>query len=184
MADSSAPEKVEFIWDEPRPRIVVPDRLVFRAVQDDGDEQTFRQAIGLVLSGSLDRGDQDTLTREGFDATVDGYLRPPPDLFAYEKAWWHLAYTAAGELVGFTQPVVYRGSRQGHLEEATLHYIGVVPDHRGNGYIDDLLRHATATLQRIGVWRIFCDTDTRNTPMIAAFERTGYRRGDVKGLPG
>lgn len=184
MPSSSVREKVEFIWDEPRPLIVVPDRLVFRHVEDDRDEQTFRQAIGLVVSDSLDCGDQDALTREGFDATVDGYLRPPLDMFAYEKAWWHLAYTAAGELVGFTQPVVYRGSRQGSLEEATLHYIGVVPSQRGNGHIDDLLRHATATLQRIGVWRIFCDTDTRNTPMIAAFERTGYRRGDVKRLPG
>ena len=184
MSDSSIREKVEFTWDEPRPVIAVPDRLVFQAVNDDRDERAFRQAVGLALSGSLDRGDQETLSHEGFDATVEAYLRPLLDIFAYERSWWHLAHTGAGELVGFTQPVVYRGSRKGDVEEATLHYLGVVPTQRGNGYVDDLLRHATATLQRIGVWRIFCDTDTWNTPMIAAFERAGYRRGNVNRLSG
>ncbi|WHY78620.1 GNAT family N-acetyltransferase [Neobacillus sp. WH10] len=55
--------------------------------------------------------------------------------------------------------------------EGTIHYIGVVPEYRGRGFINELLLKATRILQDIGVWRIFSDTDVENTPMRAAFEK-------------
>jgi RimJ/RimL family protein N-acetyltransferase len=58
--------------------------------------------------------------------------------------------------------------------EGTIHYIGVLPEHRGQGYIIDLLQEATETLKSIGVWRIFSDTDINNFPMRNAFEKVGY----------
>ena len=53
-------------------------------------------------------------------------------------------------------------------------YIGVVPAHRGHGYIDDLLAEGTRLLVEQGVPRIRAATDVGNTPMAAAFARAGY----------
>lgn len=175
-------EKVEFIWDEPRPPVDVPRRLAFRPVLDAAGERAFLDAVAGSLAGSLDRADQRAVAALGAEAVARRYLEPD-GTFAFERRWWHVALAGDGAPVGFTQPVVFRGCARDGLEEGTLHFIGVVPAHRGKGYVDDLLRHATATLQAVGVWRICCDTDARNAPMIAAFERAGYRRGRVRRLP-
>ena len=182
METVSDREKVEYIWDKAQAAVDVPDRLVFRPIHSDDDMALFRWTVGLVLHGSLDRADQHWVTSVGLDRTVESYVQPD-EVFAYERTWWHLAVTPEGGPVGFTQPVIYRDSRRDGLEEGTIHYLGVVPDQRGNGYIDDLLRHATRTLQQVGVWRIFCDTDVENAPMITAFERVGYQRGQVRQVP-
>ena len=57
---------------------------------------------------------------------------------------------------------------------ATIAYIGVLPEHRGNGYVDDLLAAGTAAAQRAGFTRILSDVDTENHPMLAAMERAGH----------
>jgi RimJ/RimL family protein N-acetyltransferase len=57
---------------------------------------------------------------------------------------------------------------------AVINFIGVVPEHRGKGYVDDLLAEGTATLHAAGAERVRADTDTRNLPMAAAFGRAGY----------
>jgi len=59
----------------------------------------------------------------------------------------------------------------------TIGYIGVVPEQRGHGHINDLLAHGTSTLRGLGTGRVIrADTDVDNLPMAAAFERAGYRR--------
>lgn len=176
MSDPSVYRKVDYIWNEPQPRVAVPDRLTFRSVTTKDDERRFFGAIQAVLAGSLDLGDQHAVATKGIERAAQSYLDPDP-IFVFERPWWHLAYDATGDLVGFTQPVAYRGSQRDGLIEATIHYIGVLPDHRGNRYIDDLLRHTTRTLQAIGVWRVYTDTGTLNVPMQRAFERVGYQRG-------
>jgi ribosomal protein S18 acetylase RimI-like enzyme len=45
---------------------------------------------------------------------------------------------------------------------AVINFIGVVPEHRGKGYVDDLLAEGTATLHAAGAERVRADTDTRN----------------------
>lgn len=55
-----------------------------------------------------------------------------------------------------------------------IDYIGVVPEHRGEGYVDDLLARGAETLLSAGAERIRADTDTANTPMADAFRRAGY----------
>jgi RimJ/RimL family protein N-acetyltransferase len=54
-------------------------------------------------------------------------------------------------------------------------YIGVVPEQRGRGYVDDLLAEGTAILAAQGAQVIKADTDTGNGPMAAAFARAGYQ---------
>lgn len=59
----------------------------------------------------------------------------------------------------------------------SIGYIGVVPEHRGRGYVNGLLASGTSTLLRITDGLAICaDTDVSNTPMAAAFERAGWRR--------
>lgn len=190
MSERPARDKAEFIWDEPRPAVEVPRRLAFRPALDAAAENAFSGAAAASLVGSSDQADRRALADLGADGAASRHLEPD-GTFAFERGWWHLAHAGDGALVGLTQPVVFRGCGRGYgrgcgrggLEEGTIHHIGVVPAQRGHGYVADLLRHATATLQAVGIWRIYCDTDVRNAPMIGAFERAGYRRGRVRSVP-
>ena len=96
-------------------------------------------------------------------------------------AWWQLAYDADVELVGFVLPVIFPDCAKNGLEEGTVYYIGVLPEKWGEGYAYDLLCQCTHLLQEIGVWRIYCDTDVYNAPMIATFQKAGYvQEGEPK----
>jgi RimJ/RimL family protein N-acetyltransferase len=59
-------------------------------------------------------------------------------------------------------------------------FLGVVPEHRGNGYGADLLAEITADLADLGSQRITADTDLSNKPMAAVFQRLGYRNFAVR----
>jgi RimJ/RimL family protein N-acetyltransferase len=50
----------------------------------------------------------------------------------------------------------------------------VLPEHRGNGYIDEILAEGTCILSVQNVPRIRAATDLGNTPMANAFQRAGY----------
>ena len=89
------------------------------------------------------------------------------------RDWWRLAYTAQGSLVGLAIP-----SR--NADGAVVGYLGVVPEMRGNGYVDDLLAEITHLLAAEGEERIHADTDLANEPMAAAFRRAGYRNFAVR----
>jgi ribosomal protein S18 acetylase RimI-like enzyme len=78
-----------------------------------------------------------------------------------------VAYDAAGERVGFIIP-----SRSAY--DASVSYLGVVPEFRGQGYVDDLLAEITHVHADAGARRITGTTDTTNAPMAAAFLRGGY----------
>ncbi|MFD0350519.1 GNAT family N-acetyltransferase [Kitasatospora aburaviensis] len=55
-------------------------------------------------------------------------------------------------------------------------YLGVVPEHRGRRYGDDILAEITRILAaETAPERVRADTDLTNTPMAAAFDRLGYR---------
>ena len=174
--------KIEFIWDDRCPLTQASGTLRFEAVDTPANEGVFAHAVRSCLIGSLDVSDQRLIALKGLSDAVRSYVRPNP-VFSFDRAWWRLAYDPAGELAGFTQPVIFRNSeRDGGLHEGSLHYIGVLPAFRGKGYVDALLCETTAILRDVGVWRIYCDTDEHNTPMIKSFERAGYRRGKMRTL--
>jgi RimJ/RimL family protein N-acetyltransferase len=54
-------------------------------------------------------------------------------------------------------------------------FVGVDPAHRGHGYAPALLVAVTSRLEAAGAERVRADTDFTNAPMIAAFERAGWR---------
>lgn len=53
-------------------------------------------------------------------------------------------------------------------------YLAVLPERRGNGYIDEILTEGTWILAEQGVPRIRAATDLGNAPMAQAFRRAGY----------
>ncbi|CAN5467157.1 hypothetical protein BH10CHL1_BH10CHL1_10590 [soil metagenome] len=171
-------EKRVFVWQEPRPPLAVPDRLVFRSLLEQGVDP-FLDTIARAHIGTLDRVEQATVQRAAhgqidLHAWVRHEFETVGDHFDYAPDWWQLAYTQDDKLVGYVQPVLFKGSYKGDLGEATLYYIGVVPEQRGHGYGYDLLAKAVAILQAVGVWQIYSDTDCQNFPMIKAFERADF----------
>ena len=53
-------------------------------------------------------------------------------------------------------------------------YLGVVPAHRGNGYIGEILAEGTRVLAANDVPTIHASTDLGNVPMARAFHRAGW----------
>ena len=174
--------KIAFQWREPRPPIAVPDRLRFRPYTE-ADWPELTALVGRAMNHSLDRGDQSATARRDATQAATAFIEAAGEGFDYRPEWWQFAYD--GEtLVGFVQPVIFRGGNRGGLAEGTIYYIGVAPEARGRGYVHDLLRKGTRVLQETGVWRIYCDTDELNAPMIAAFEKAGYKQdGEAQERP-
>jgi RimJ/RimL family protein N-acetyltransferase len=84
------------------------------------------------------------------------------------RSWWRTASTGDGELVGLVMP-----SR--NYQFPVIGYVGVVPEQRGHGFVDDLLAEGTAVLAAEDADVIRADTDAGNAPMAASFARAGYR---------
>ena len=166
-------QKKVFVWNEPKPLLTVPSRLQFRPVTEP-DRPLLLELLESAMAASLDRHDQEAAARVGGVAAARKFLEEVDEHFGYHLEWWQFGANEADEIVGFSLPVIYPGEQRNGFEEATLYYIGVLPEHRGHGYGFDLLCQATRLMQQVGVWRIYCDTDVLNVPMIKAFERAGY----------
>lgn len=140
-------------------------RLGFRAVADDPEELI--GLMTLVLDGTLDAHSQADLRRLSPREAAEEQYRDELVRYPSPRSWWRIAHLPSGEPVGFVIP-----GRNSY--NAIIAYIGVVPAHRGHGYIDDLLAEGTRILAAEGVPRIRASTDVGNFPMEAAFARAGY----------
>lgn len=114
--------------------------------------------------------------------TLDAYARRDVDRYGVRKAaeitieetlelcdsrdWWRLAYSG-DEVVGIVLPT--RAT-----EFVTLAYVGVVPEHRGHGYSEDLVVEALHVFTDAGHTLVVDATDVANVPMAATFDRIGY----------
>jgi ribosomal protein S18 acetylase RimI-like enzyme len=139
-------------------------RLTFRPVRDRADLLGLMTA---VMDGTLDaHGRADLATMPAADAAAKHY---DDELARYSspREWWRVATLPDGEPVGFVLPA--------HNDyNAIIAYLGVLPAHRGRGYIDDILAEGTRILAAQGVPRIRASTDVGNAPMANAFARAGY----------
>lgn len=156
-------ERSQFQWDQGSPVPAPGARLRFEAA----DDETFVALFARAAHGSLD-----VMTRRELAATdpmalardeVEYYRSCPGD-----RDWWRVASDHRGEVVGIAVPSATPTNRN-------VGYLAVLPEHRGQGYVDDLLAHVTAFHAAAGAERITATTDRVNTPMAAAFERAGYR---------
>ncbi|MFJ2822174.1 GNAT family N-acetyltransferase [Streptomyces toxytricini] len=164
-------DEVERLRLEWTPQSGVPTpagRLVFH----EGADEEFLDAFRRVAEGSLDEETRRDLARDGAEATARGdmefYLSCPG-----ERSWWRLARTPGGELVGLALPSATPYHRN-------VGYLGVVPEMRGRGHVDEILAWITRFQAEAGAERITATTDTGNTPMAAAFARAGYRTAEIR----
>ena len=160
---------IRFEWrgDEPP---LVSERFSFRTLEEVGEE-AFVDAIARVSEGTLDQEIQNERKRMGPQGAARAFFEDASGA-KHGPSWWRLAYSPGGELVGLVMPAESPAL-------LTVFYIGVVPEMRGHGYIDDLLAAGTATLlstrERGGSDKLIrADTDVGNAPMAAAFRRAGW----------
>ncbi len=176
-------KRIAYVWDPNSPIPEAPQRLTFRPVQSIGKE-TFSGLVAAVMADALDRSDRKEVATMGASEAARQMLSEASEWFDFQADWWQVASGRQGQLVGFVLPVLIRGEEKYGLGDGTFYYLGVLPGHRGNGYIIDLLIHGTATLHKIGECRIFSDTVVNNAPMMRAFLAAGYQQhGAPKSVP-
>ncbi|MGW1074739.1 GNAT family N-acetyltransferase [Streptomyces sp. NPDC002537] len=156
-------ERYRYVWTSDCGLPERPGRLEFRPEPDDG---VLRDVVRRVFEGTLDAHDRKALEEGGPQAALDdlmGFLEWLPS----PRAWWKLAYTPGGEVVGIQIPAH-------NPTGPCVGYIGVVPEQRGHGYAYDLLVECTHDLVAEGATRIAGATDQGNFPMAANFAKAGY----------
>ena len=157
-------ERLRLEWRAGTPLPEPSTRLRFRPV---ADREELIELMTPVQEGTLDahsRSDLATLTPEAaaakhFDEEFAHFTSP--------RDWWRVATLDSGEPVGFV--IAARNTYN-----PIIAYLGVLPRHRGHGYVDDLLAEGTRVLAEQDVPRIRAATDLANVPTARAFERAGY----------
>ncbi|WP_030762282.1 GNAT family N-acetyltransferase [Streptomyces sp. NRRL F-2664] len=161
-------ERLRYEWTPTAGTPAPTGRLVFR----DGTDEEFLDAFVRLSDGSLDLHTQTEL--QSMDAQrlaredVQFYLDCPG-----ERAWWRLAHLPDGRLAGLAIPSATPYHRN-------VGYLGVVPEQRGHGLIDEILAEITRFHASQGAERITATTDTVNLPMAAAFDRAGYDVTEIR----
>ncbi|WP_406635608.1 GNAT family N-acetyltransferase [Amycolatopsis sp. WGS_07] len=157
-------ERLRFEWRPGTPVAPPRNRLTFREIRDEDE------VLGLmtrVLEGTLDAHSRDDLTRM---SAREAAIRHYEDELAHYRSprdWWRVATLPDGTPVGFVTP-----ARNDY--NPIIGYLAVLPEHRGNGYIDEILAEGTRILATQEVPRIRAATDLGNIPMANAFRRAGY----------
>lgn len=163
---SQALERLRYVW-APDDGLPGPsERLRFRPEPDD---EVFADLAARVLAGTLDESSRKEAEAIGAEAQGRQDVAFYRDKMHGQRSWWRVAETPDGQVVGFGIP-----SR--NTEAPVVGYLGVLPEHRGHRYSDDILAEITRILvDEIGAVIIEADTDLANRPMAASFERVGYR---------
>lgn len=161
-------ERLRFEWTPAAGTAEPTGRLVFR----DGTDEEFLEAFTRIAAGSLDLHTQNELR------TIDAAELARDDVEFYlgcpgERSWWRLAHLPDGTLAGLAVPSATPYHRN-------VGYLGVVPEQRGQGLIDEVLAEITRFHAAAGAERITATTDTVNAPMAAAFTRAGYEVTEVR----
>ncbi|WP_329196555.1 MULTISPECIES: GNAT family N-acetyltransferase [unclassified Streptomyces] len=161
-------ERLRYEWTPAAGTAEPTGRLVFR----EGTDEEFVEAFARVSAGSLDAHTRTEL--RSMDAVQlaredVGFYRDCPG----ERSWWRLAELPDGTLAGFAVPSATPYHRN-------VGYLGVVPEQRGKGLIDEILAEITRFHAGQGARRITATTDTVNAPMAAAFDRAGYEVTEIR----
>ncbi|MFJ9408265.1 GNAT family N-acetyltransferase [Streptomyces sp. NPDC101393] len=162
-------ERFRYAWT---PDSGVPERAGRLVFSPEPDDEAFVAVFRRIAVGSLDIGTRRKLAAMGADRQarddLDFYLGCPG-----KREWWRLARTQEGAVVGMAIP-----SRTPY--NPNVGYLGVVPEFRGQGHIDEILAEITRFHADNGAQRITATTDTVNVPMAAAFDRAGYRATEIR----
>lgn len=156
-------EKHGFTWDDDGRYLETSGLLGFRTVNDIGLD-AYRAVMAPCGAGTLDRNDLYYWTGCG------------PENWASQMTEFLDEEDADMWLVGFRDddPVGYIAVSSDEDWGATIAHVGVLPRHRGNGYIRELLVAANRATRDHGIRTMLSDVDTLNQPMKAAMARTGH----------
>ncbi len=157
-------ERLRFEWRPGTPVPAPTGRLVFRPVRDT---EELLAMMTLALDGTLDAHNRDDLSRMSAREAAVRHYEGELARYRSPRDWWRIATLPDGEPVGFVTPA---RNDYNHI----IGYLAVLPEHRGNGYIDEILAEGTRILVAQDVPRIRAATDLGNTPMANAFLRAGY----------
>ncbi len=160
-------EKEGFLWrsSEADPPPEREPRLHFQSIEDVGQD-SFARVMSRAVIGTLDRQDhyyRELVGPRAWAREMLGYLDP------LDASAWLLALDGDGAEVGYVLVGAFDEPGQ-----ATIVHIGVVPEVRGRGHVDELLQAANAAARRRGFNRMLSDVDVVNAPMLAAMERNGH----------
>ncbi len=161
-------EKQGVWWEDGGTPIDVPGRLGYRTIADVGPD-AYAAVMGRCQEGTIDRNDRyywGACGPEGWGRVMVSFARDE------DAAMWLLAHR-------HDEPVGYVAVTAVEDWGSTIAHIGVLPAHRGNGYVDDLLAAGMAAARRCGIRSMLSDCDVLNEPMAAAFRRAGHR-SDVR----
>ena len=173
--------KVPFEWtEEPTLPDGVEDPGVLWTAAEADDR--FLEVIASSLVDSPDNLDEARVAMQGAVEAARHLLDSVPAWgCSRESDWWKLLINK-GDAVGFVLPVTYDDVIRDGRHLGTIFHIGVLPNYRGRGY-GRCLRESVRTLMRSGAYRIFCDTDVSNAPMIQLFESEGWTRLPNREVP-
>ncbi|WP_433436781.1 GNAT family N-acetyltransferase [Nonomuraea sp. CA-141351] len=161
-------ERLQFEWE---PADGVPPATGVLRFAEASDEE-FLAVFTRIAEGSLDAQTRASVAAKGVDVTareeLDFYLRAPG-----KREWWRIAYTHEGEVAGMAIPSATPYS-------VNVGYLGVVPEFRGRGYVDEVLAEITRIHAANGESRVTATTDVGNEPMAAAFRRAGFRNTEIR----
>ena len=155
-------ERISFARTDSYPRPERPKRLGFCP----GSDAAFRALFGAVAAGSLDAHTLDMVAKQGVDALADDDLAFCLSLPGRRDAW-RIATLFDGTAIGFII-----ATRTAY--DAGISYLGVLPEHRGHGYVHELLSQMVHVHHDDGQQRIVGTTDAANRPMRAAFKSAGF----------
>lgn len=157
-------ERLRFEWQPGTPVAPPRKRLVFRKIRD---EDEMLDLMTRVLDGTLDAHSRADLARMSAREAANRHYEDELAHYRSPRDWWRVATLPDGTPVGFVTP-----ARNNY--HPIIGYLAVLPEHRGHGYIDDILAEGTRILAAQDVPRIRAATDLGNVPMANAFRRAGY----------
>jgi ribosomal protein S18 acetylase RimI-like enzyme len=135
------------------------------------DDRALLPLVAQVAAASHDQLDREGCARLGARDHARELIADLREM-RVDDGWWRIAHErnadgTSGAAIGFILPTA-------SADMGTIGYAGVLPEHRGKGYVDVLIAHATQALQAAKFPRIVADTDLSNKPMAKAFERNGW----------
>lgn len=171
-------ERVEFERPGNSPSVEATDRLIFRTREEVG-ESTFSASFALAFQDSLDAEFQKDYAELGPHRVISQYLSKCPKEDDRHTWFSELAYDVKNDLVGIIMllSAKRKNPRKGH-SIGCIYTLGVVPEKRGQGYVNDLLARGTQILEREGADCIRSTTAATNFPMANAFEGAHYKRAE------
>ena len=160
-------EKEGFWWADTGQVLPEPAGLRLHSMARIGREQ-FAPVIGRCLAGTLDRIDALVLgrcpPREWAETFLQRHAQPA------DEDTWLFAETPDGAPVGFVGVAAHDADPR----TGVLVLIGVLPEQRGNHYVDELVHAANRAARARGMTGVLSLVDVQNQPMMAAMRRTGW----------